>query len=456
MLHDVSSENTKIGRSNGRSDQSEKITLDDKSISKLKPSEKKKTYWFKGFKSFGMKVEKTGKKSFVFTYRFKERKRWMTFGNYPELSVSQAHKMYADAFYQNEKGEDPAEKLIQDKIDYRETPLFKDVVDQYIQYSIKTGKKSWKKEARYLERDAVPHLGWKKIDEVKRREVAQLVNKIIFDRGSIHAACEFLQYMKRLYNVSISWGYVEYNPCDHIRKPAKARSRDRVLFPDEIYRFWNRLDDCNAVLIIRLALRFTLLTMTRKCEVRFLEWDHINFNTNIWTLPKEHSKNGRLHMIPLSKTALSILEQVKPFTGHSKYVFGSTRVVKKLDNLKDNLNPLNTTAMSHALRKNMKVFSVTENFTVHDLRRTGATLITSLGCPRYWASLLLNHSERGVTSIYDRYSYDWERKCGMDVLDYAVTRIASSPSEREVPSLSQLRHEIEKEGILKFRYTQER
>lgn len=428
------------------------IDFNEKSIDALKPTAKRMTYWFRGYTGFGIRVTKAGTKSFVCVYKIEGRTRWMTIGKYPKMTLVKALKEYADGLEKYQKGADPATEKKEQNIDYRETPTFKQVVQRYVEFSIKTGKKSWKKEARYLERDAVPFIGWYKIDKVKRKDIAKLVNKVIFERGSTHSACELLQYLKRIYNVAIGWGLCEHNPCFHIPKPAKTTKRDRVLFPDEIFRFWNYLDDCNIVPIVKLALRFTFLTMARKSEVRYCEWSHINLTNNTWLLPSTHSKNGRAHLIPLNEQAIAILKIAYKYTGNSRFVFGSTRLPIDAENKPTDLKPLNKTAMSHALRKNMTVFKVVENFTVHDLRRTGATLITSLGCPRYWASLLLNHTDNSVTGIYDRYSYDWEKKCGMDVLGYSISRIAECPDLELVPSISQLRQEIQEKGILKFRY----
>tara|TARA_R110000822_G_scaffold164491_1_gene304934 strand:+ start:73968 stop:75350 length:1383 start_codon:yes stop_codon:yes gene_type:complete len=431
------------------------IKFNEAIIKKLYTRKAREIFWFQGFKGFGIRVSNTGHKTFTYVYSALGRTRWMTIGRYPEVSLTKALKQYAEAVEKRDYGEDPAYDRKTDNIDFRETPTVNQVIKNYIDYSIKTGKKSWKKEARYLQRDAAPYIGHHKIDKVKRKEIAQIVNKIIYERGSKHAACELLQYLKRLYNVSIGWGLCEHNPCYHIQKPAKTTRRDRVLYPEEIHRFWNNLEQANIVPIVKLALRFTLLTMARKSEVRFCEWSHINISNRTWLLPSTHSKNGRSHMIPLNDMALDILKEAYKYTGHSQFVFGSTRLPPNSNKKPTDLRALNKTAMSHALRKNIHLFNVVEKFTVHDLRRTGATLVTSLGCPRYWASLLLNHTDSSVTSIYDRYSYDWEKKCGMDVLGYSVKRISECPDQELVPSISQLRFEIEEKGILKFRYNRD-
>ena len=65
-----------------------------------------------------------------------------------------------------------------------------------------------------------------------------------------------------------------------------------------------------------------------------------------------------------------------------------------------------------------------------------------MGCPRYWAKLILNHAEHDVTGIYDQYAYDWEKKKGLEVLNYALEQIVFSTSENQIPSLVELREKL--------------
>ena len=65
----------------------------------------------------------------------------------------------------------------------------------------------------------------------------------------------------------------------------------------------------------------------------------------------------------------------------------------------------------------------------HDLRRTAASLMASGGVPRFVISRILNHSEeKNITSVYDRYSYDAEKRRAMEFWDRQLTAVLANES----------------------------
>jgi hypothetical protein len=111
-------------------------------------------------------------------------------------------------------------------------------------------------------------------------------------------------------------------------------------------------------------------------------------------------------------------------------------------NGRGNLTTFYRTSFCKVIRKLRTDEKFSEPFTPHDLRRTAATIITAMGCPRYWAKLILNHAEHDVTGIYDQYAYDWEKKKGIEVLNYALECIISNTSKEGAPSLLALRERL--------------
>ena len=87
-------------------------------------------------------------------------------------------------------------------------------------------------------------------------------------------------------------------------------------------------------------------------------------------------------------------------------------------------------AASHALRNNLKAIGV-DRATPHDLRRTGASHITAMGVPRLVVSKLLNHAEVGVTSIYDRFSYDPQKRHALDAWSTLLMEIVEGKPAAE-------------------------
>jgi integrase len=139
----------------------------------------------------------------------------------------------------------------------------------------------------------------------------------------------------------------------------------------------------------RLALKLQLVTAQRKGEIISAEWSEFDLDKGWWTIPASKSKNSNNHLVPLSELALELLKKLKALSEDSKWLFPSpvsdTHII--------------STAVNHAIRKNIKKFEEIKSFTPHDLRRTAASHMTALGVSRLIVSKLLNHVESSVTAI---------------------------------------------------------
>jgi integrase len=139
-----------------------------------------------------------------------------------------------------------------------------------------------------------------------------------------------------------------------------------------------------------------LVTGQRRGEVAGMKWSEMTADG--WRIPSERSKNSKGHLVPLSILAREILSDV-PEIGD--LVFRS-----------HNDAPLQ--GWSGAAKRLQKLCGPMEPWHFHDLRRTFATHLRSLGIDRLVVSKLLNHAEGGVTKIYDRYTADPEQAAAME------------------------------------------
>jgi integrase len=131
-----------------------------------------------------------------------------------------------------------------------------------------------------------------------------------------------------------------------------------------------------------------------------MRWQDID--SNWWIIPAEYSKNGLPHRVPLSGLAMDSLKQMKAISGSDKWVFPSP--VKKCGHIRN--------IQKTALR--IREYSGLEDFKPHDLRRTAASLMTGMGISRLTVGKILNHIEQGITRVYDRYSYDKEKRAALN------------------------------------------
>jgi len=175
-----------------------------------------------------------------------------------------------------------------------------------------------------------------------------------------------------------------------------------VLNETEIKTFWDKLDTAKMERPTALALRLQLITAQRKGEVAGAEWIDFDLKNGWWTIPAEKAKNGIPHRVPLSRLAMEILGELKDLSGESPWLFPSPRDGQHITE----------TSVDHAVRVNAEHFGI-DHFTPHDLRRTSASMMTASGTQRLTVSKVLNHVETGITSVYDRHSYDKEKRSAL-------------------------------------------
>ena len=130
-----------------------------------------------------------------------------------------------------------------------------------------------------------------------------------------------------------------------------------------------------------------------------MEWKEID--GDLWTLPGARTKNGRVHVVPLSEMALKELDQDPRL--HKLYVFPSPK--GKNQPISNTGKAVRGTNGKKKPGRNIRAESEVKDFTPHDLRRTLSTGLTKLGFSRFIVDRLLNHVEPGVGGVYDRHDY---------------------------------------------------
>jgi len=201
--------------------------------------------------------------------------------------------------------------------------------------------------------------------------------------------------------------------------------RDRVLNESEIKQFWTALPACNMTEQMRLALMLLLVTAQRKGEVVKAGRSEFDLNSGWWVIPRERAKNGMPHRVPLSSLAITLVKQALKLAGDSELLFHSDTPDQYIKE----------TALNMAIYRNHDVFAI-PHFTPHDLRRTAASLITSMGYSRDIVGKILNHVETGVTAVYDRYSYDNEKKKALDAWARKLQAITEGSQSNVIPLTS--------------------
>jgi len=179
--------------------------LTDKQISNLKVESKGRRRIVMddtayGAGTLGVRVSTRGK-TFIYRYTHKGRSRIATLGRYPSLSLALARVKAAELAAAVEAGKDPAVALVKERQRRREIPTVLDLADEYIDRWARPRKKSWKTDRRVLDLNVIPAWGTWDADEVHRRDVRALLDKIA--RRAPVQANRVLEIIRKMFNWSI-------------------------------------------------------------------------------------------------------------------------------------------------------------------------------------------------------------------------------------------------------------
>lgn len=274
-------------------------------------------------------------------------------------------------------------------------PTLTEAVTQFVDLYAKPNTKDWKGTRSILGKFAT--LGDTPIDQIKRKDVVAVLDGIVAS-GTPTRANRALAAFKKLMNWCIDRGVIETSPVASLRPPTREVARDRVLEGAEVAAIWKAADAEGFP--FAQFVHMLMLTGQRRGEVAAMRWSEIDFDDAIWTLPAQRSKNGRLHIVPLTDTMVKILKSLPRFIG-SDFVFTTTGVtpISGFGRLKERLDD--------ALPDG------TEDWRFHDFRRTASTGMAKVGVLPHVIDAVTNHKSgivSGVAATYNRYSYLEEKR----------------------------------------------
>lgn len=271
--------------------------------------------------------------------------------------------------------------------------------------------------SRMFRKDVLPTIGHLYVADVKKGHFTD-VTDLLLARGVNRMANLIFSLMRQMFRFAVDRDIIEHDPSANIRKAkigGKQVERDRVLNEDEIQLLAMKLPKANLLITSQIAVWLSLATCCRIGELLSAKWEHISFDKGTWIIPAEVSKNGRLHTVYLSAFAIQQFQTLRNITGQSVYCYpnraddgpvSSKTVTKQLG---DRQKTDSSTAYSNRTQFTTALVLPHGRWTPHDLRRTGATLMTALGVLPEVAERCLNHIEENkVKRTYQRHSYQKE------------------------------------------------
>ncbi len=282
------------------------------------------------------------KSSGVKTWRFKftrpdGREGLATFGNYPALGLKAARERRAEALELLAAGRDPVDAAKEAKIEAANARIntFETVAREW--HSVCARK--WKPHhaatvLRRMEVHLFPALGARPVADLKARDLLAPL-KAVEKRDTLETASRLRQYMTGILRMAVQHGIIDTNPANDLQgATATRKTAHRPALPlERLPELLGRLEAYGGRQLTRLAVQLTLQVFIRSSELRFARWEEIDFERALWTIPAERqpiegvkysargAKMGTPHLVPLSRQALALLEQVRQLTGRFELIF---------------------------------------------------------------------------------------------------------------------------------------
>ena len=252
---------------------------------------------------------------------------------------------------------------------------------------------------RVLEKDVIPAIGSKQISDVTVTDVLAITDKIKA-RGADQMALQTRNVLKRLFAYAIAREKASFNPAAAVEAKfiATAKSRDVALSPDEIGRLLRAIYQSSMKRAQKLALHLLILCMVRKSELIEAKWKEIDFEKAEWAIPGERMKKDKPHLVPLSRQALAMFEELKGLASGSEWIFPSRGDLQK---------PIAKSTLNVAVRT---LEHDVQDFVIHDFRRTASTHLHEAGFNSDWIEKALAHETKGIRGVYNRAQYMEQRR----------------------------------------------
>jgi integrase len=318
--------------------------LSEISVRTAKPKEKE----YKIFDGGGLflLVTPSGGKLWHFKYRFENKERKLTFGPYPEISLSEARQKREEARQQVEHGIDPGTlRKAQKQAKTEETETFEVIAREWhTKFTLTWAPGHALKIINALERDAFPWIGVRPIKELKAPELLSALRRIE-SRGTLETAHRVRGLMGQIFRYAVATGRAERDPAADLRgalPQPNEKHHAAITDPKEVAPLLRAIDGYTGHFVVKCALRIAPLVFVRPGELRHAEWSEIDLDEATWNIPAGKMKMKEPHLVPLCRQAVEILKEIQPLTGSGRYVFPSARSFAR---------PMSENAILAALRR---------------------------------------------------------------------------------------------------------
>ena len=361
-------------------------------------------------------ISVAGGKSWRLDYNFFGKRKTLTLGNYPTLTLAEARSQRDEAKRKLAEGLDPslAKKRQQLEAKAAAGNTFGLIVDEFIDKLRRDKraeptitKNTWMLKVLAAKLDPYP------ITQVTAKDVLTVLTGIE-KSGRVESALATRSTIGRVFRYAIATGRAEADPTSALRGALQRHmptSHPALTTRSELGGILRAIYGYEGWPSLVAALKIQALCFARPGETRSMEWSELDLKNATWTIPAAKAKMRREHHVPLSRQALEIVTEMKELYGERAYVFPSMMSGKKL---------LSENSMNSALRR-MGIGQ--DEHTAHGFRSSASSILNESGefKPDAIEAQLAHIDGSKVRRVYNRATY-WDERVKMmqwwaDMLD---------------------------------------
>jgi len=329
------------------------MSLNTKQLNSLKPKEK--IYTVADGDGLSIRVLKTGSKLWYFRYRFEDKAKMLSFGKYPEISLSDARVLLREAREKVAKGIDPSQERQNKKAEVKAEVIaeakkientFENITIQYLSKRTDLNEGYVSRLHNAFNNDVFPFIGSKEVKEVTTKEVKAIILRVE-ERGAIESAHRLFTQISTVFKYAVAHDIAERNVCADIDKNMILKSPVKNNFatitnPKKIGILLNVMDEYKGDYTTKMALKLAPHVFLRPYNLRHAEWSEIDLEKRLWKIEAKKMKTKNEFIIPLTQTVIDIFEEMHLYSHDSIYVFPS---------LRHKTRPMSENTMNGALRR---------------------------------------------------------------------------------------------------------
>lgn len=365
-----------------------------------------------------LEVSPAGAKRWFWKFYPAGKESRLALGSYPDVSLKAARAARDDARKTKDTGTNPVQKRKADTLAKATSSAttFEAVAREL--HTSKATPEGWGTHhaaqwLRCLEKDLFPWLGSLPLADVSAPLLLNALRRVE-KRGTLRMAHDLREYAGQVFRYGIATGRCAANPATDLRGALAGfvvKHMAAVLEPAQAGELLRAIDAYSGQPSTRAALALSALLFQRPGNIRAMEWTEVDADAALWTIPADKMKrtahgkaNGRPHLVPLAPQALAVLAELRPLTGHGRFVFPSLLTGERC---------MSENTVRGALRR---MGYTNDEMTAHGFRAMARTLIAERlpGIPEGVIEAQLAHGKSGPLGMaYDRAEFMEQRRAMM-------------------------------------------